>query len=263
MGGTEPRTPAQTAETLTAEGLDWRYRWLWMPMLAVQAVLYTRVLTRFLLHATYPSTPTRDFPLLHENHIGNLVSLKASPNPWLLGVHVVMAWSWIAGVLVQKQLARMMGAAALSGDRARYAGVRRIHARLGIGLLVLGFIGIGVAPVIALMVHGNPPMKWFLVAQIVTFYPPMAMVFVTVRDRRRPIADHRFWAEFAFVGPAVASVWTEAAIYVTGRYTSLGPNAGEVWSSAAGGALGFLLVVVPAWFALRRSRTASTVTSGG
>ena len=252
MGGTEPRLPAQTAETLAAEGLDWRYRWLWMPMLAVQAVLYTRVLARFFWHASYPAVPTHDYPLLHENHIGNLVSVKASPNVVLLGVHLVMAWAWILGVLAQKQLARNMGAAV--GDRARYMKVRRIHARLGMSLLVLGFIGIGLGPVIALLVHGNPPMKWFLVAQIVTFYPPMAMVLVTVRDRRRPIADHRFWAEFAFVGPAVASVWTEAAIYLTGRYTSLGPNAGEVWSSAGGGALGFLLVVVPAWFALRRSR---------
>jgi hypothetical protein len=254
VAGREARAPAKTAETLGAEALDWRYRWLWMPMLGVQAVLYTRVLARFFLHPSYPAVPTHDYPLLHENHIGNLVSVKASPNVVLLGVHLVMAWAWIVGVLAQKQLARSMNAAVIDGDPARYAAVRRMHARLGMSLVVLGFIGIGIAPVIALLVHGNPPMKWFLVAQIVTFYPPMAMVLVTVRDRARPIAQHRFWAEFAFVGPAVASVWTEAAIYLTGRYTSLGPNAGEVWSSAGGGALGFLLVVVPAWFALRRSR---------
>ena len=248
-----PRAPATTAATLADDAADWRYRWLWMPMLVVQAVLYTRVLYRFVAQVgDYPSAPTDQFPLLHENHIGNLVSVKDSPNVVLLGIHVVMAWAWIVGVLVQKHLVRRMAA-----SRTDYLAVRRIHAIVGLTLLVLGFGGIAVAPIIALLVHGNPPMKWFLVAQVVTFFPPMTMVAITAFDHRRPIAQHRFWAEFAFVGPAVASVWTEAAIHVVGRYTSVGPNAAELWSSIVGGALGFLLVVVPAWFALRRTTSSA------
>jgi hypothetical protein len=205
----------------------------------------------FVVERAYASVPTAEHPLLRENHIGNLVSLKSQIHPALLGVHVAMAWLWIAATLGQKHLARRMsGSIAEPGDR--WLRHRRAHAALGASLLVLGFAGILVAPVIAILYHGNAPMKWFLVAQLGTFLPPMTMVAVTARDRRRSLRSHRFWAEFAFVGPAVASVWTEAAIYVTGRFTSLGPHRGELWSSIVGGALGFALVVVPAWSSWRR-----------
>jgi hypothetical protein len=250
-----PRSPTSMATVLREDTLDWRYRYLWCPLLVLQAVLYTRVVLRFLHRVEYPAMPTAEHPLLRENHIGNLVSLRSPIHPWLLGIHVAMAWLWIAGTLGQKHLVRRMaGAIARPGDRWR--AYRTVHAALGMALLALGFAGILVAPVIALLHHGNPPMKWFLVSQLVTFLPPMTMVAVTARSRTRSLRDHRFWAEFAFVGPAVASVWTEGAIYVTGRFTALGPNRGELWSSVVGGALGFALVVLPAWSSWRRGLAA-------
>lgn len=251
------RRPESLRAALEDDARSRAYRFVWLPMLLVQLVLYTRVVVRFLAAPVYRSAGTEALPLLRENHIGNLVSLRSQPSLPLLSVHVLMAWAWIAVVLLQKLLVARMARAAAAPDpdpekTAVFQTARTIHAAAGTGMVVLGVIGVLAGPVIALVSHGNPGMKWFLVAQPLFFVPAMGMTVVTARDARRSIRHHRFWADTAFLGPAVASVWTEAGIYVLGRMTPLGPNSGELIASVVGGGLGALAVVVPGWLARRR-----------
>ena len=257
MSQENPRSLSRLREDLQPDPFHWAYRYLWVPLLLLQSGLYSRVVWRFWAAPVYASVPTETYPLLHQNHIGNLVSLERQPDLRLLGIHVAMAWSWIVFTLIQKRLGLAMGAALRGDNTMKFDRIRRFHRMGGWFMGILGLVGIGVTPIFTFLDHGNPAMKLFLLGQPLFFLPAIAMTLWTARDRRRPIWDHRFWAETAFVGPAVASVWTEGAIYVTGRMTEMGPNAGEVWSSAVGGTLGALVVVGPAWVARRRAQLAT------
>jgi hypothetical protein len=255
------RSPRSLRAALVEDASSKVYRYVWLPLLAVQLVLYTRVAARFFAHPVYRMVPTAEYPLLRENHIGNLVSLRSQPSPVLLGIHVIMAWAWIFVTLLQKELvARMARALGEREQLAAFARYRAIHAAAGTVMVALGLAGVLVAPVIVLLDHGNPPMARFLLGQPLFFVPAMIMVALTARDARRSIRWHRFWADVAFLGPAIASVWTEAAIYVLGRMTPVGPDRGEFWSSAVGGALGALAVIVPGWISLRRGLAADAAS---
>src|SRR5262249_24724621 len=200
-----------------------------------------RIFQRFVIEPAYRPVPTPEMPMLHENHIGNLVSLRSQPSFALLSIHVLMAWAWIGVVILQKYLVARMAKSSGAPDKLDvFHRDRAIHAIAGTLMVVLGAVGVLVAPVIALVNHGNPGMKWFLVRQPLFFLPAIAMTTWTARDARRSIRHHRFWADAAFLGPAVASLWTEAGIYVLGRMTPIGPNGGELLASAVGGALGAL-----------------------
>ena len=227
------------------------YRYLWRPLLGLQLVLYTRVVYRFMSEPVYASVPSAEYPLLHENHIGNLVSLASQPNLAVLTVHVAMAWAWIFAVIAQKHFVARMAEGLKGGQEGLFARYRTAHVVVGTGMVALGIVGILAALVITISNHGNPGMQQFLLGQPLFFLPAMAMVWITARRKNLSIRHHLFWADTAFLGPAVASVWTEGAIYVLGRMTSLGPNSAEVWASAVGGGLGALAVVVPGWFARR------------
>jgi hypothetical protein len=197
-------------------------------------------------------------PLMHENHLGNLVALKSQPNLLLLSVHLAMAVAYIGATMLQKALvARMSGALEdPARDPAAFARYRRIHATVGWSLCLLGLVGIAIAPVITLLNHGNPAMVMFLVGQPLFFLPLITMVLVSARRRDRSIRTHRFWAETAFLGPALASLWAEGLIYVIGRMTPIGPRIGEVAASAFAAAASVVLVVWPAWLARKRGLAA-------
>ena len=219
----------------------------WRPILVLQLLLYTAMLIRFVIEPNYVDVPTPEHPTLRRNHILNFVSLRDNPALVLMTVHVAMAWLWIAATLAQKELARVMGR-----SKADFQRVRRYHARIGWTLVLSGMVGITFGAVIAFGWHENPPMRRFLLAQPLYFLPMMVLTLVSARRARWSVRYHRFWAEMAFLGPAVSSLWTEIAIFVTQRFTPLGPHGGEYWSSVVGGSLGFAIVVVPAFFLLRR-----------
>src|SRR5262245_26515014 len=82
------RSASSVAATLRDDASAWTYRWIWRPMLAVQLVLYVRVMVRLLAHPTYASPDPSD-PLLRENHIGNLVALVSQPHFAMLSVHML------------------------------------------------------------------------------------------------------------------------------------------------------------------------------
>ncbi|MFO0756008.1 MAG: hypothetical protein U0359_05935 [Byssovorax sp.] len=267
------RRPEALRAALTEDASSKIYRYLWTPLLLVQLALYTRVVIRFVSAPVYRAVPSADYPLLHENHIGNLVSIRSQPSLVLLGIHVAMAWSWIFVVLLQKHLVSRMSRALSTPDapdapdaphaRAPFSRYRTAHAIAGTLMVLLGLAGVLVAPIIALADHGNPPMARFLLGQPLFFVPAIVMVAVTARDKNRSIRHHRFWSDVAFLGPAIASVWTEAGIYVLGRLTPVGPNQGELWASVVGGALGALAVVIPGWISLRKGLAADAAASAG
>ena len=247
--------------TLREDASNRVYLLLWMPLLLVQLVLYCLMLWRFFESPEYAPVPDPEHPLLKENHIQNLVSLKSQPELWLLGTHVAMAWLWIAGTLGQKALVSRMA----RGGKA-FVNARRLHVILGWSLCSLAFVGIIIGTWLAYDLHGSEQMRWFLVAQPLFFLPAIGAVVLTAKRRAWSIRHHRFWAETTFLGPGLASLWTEVGIHVGQRMTSFGIHEAEFWASAAGGAIGFAVVVIPAWIALRRglvSDAASTSTAAG
>jgi hypothetical protein len=245
------RTLEDVRGALTDDARSKVYRFVWLPLLALQLVLYTRVLVRFVADPAYAGAATDRFPLLHRNHLGNFVSIRSQPDVALLGIHLAMAWSWIAVCLVQKQLVARMASAVSANDEARFLRWRSIHAAVGTFMVAIGIVGILIGPVFVVANHGNPAMQRFLIGQPLFFVPAIVMVMVTARRKSRSIRHHLFWADTAFLGPAVASIWTEAGIHALGGIPAVGPDVAEVLASAVGGGLGALAVVLPAWLARR------------
>jgi hypothetical protein len=247
------RKRAQVARALSDDAGSWLYRWVWRPMLAIQFLNYLHAAYRFVKDPVYSSAGVAADPMLRENHIGNWVALKSQPDFFLLSVHLSMAVVWIGAMMLQKQLVALMaGALASPGQGRDYARYRRVHAAVGWTLVSLGVVGIVIGPIITVMNHGNEPMKQFLVGQPLFFLPLMTMVVVSARRRDWSVRTHRFWAETAFLGPALSALWAEAMIYVFGRLTPIGPRWGELVASALAAVLGVVFVVVPAW--IERSR---------
>jgi hypothetical protein len=247
----------RVAPTLGDEAAGRLHPRAWRPMLVVQLVLYTVMVGRFLLQPVYADAPTAEHPDLKRNHILNFVSLTEEPARFLMVLHVAMAWVWIAATLSQKEVVRVMA----RGEEA-YRRYRRVHAATGWTLVLLGNVGIVVGAIIAWKWHGNEPMRRFLMAQPLYFVPMMVLTAISARRASWSVRYHRFWAEMAFLGPAVSSLWTEIAIFVTQRFTPLGPHSGEYWSSVVGGALGFAVVVIPSFFAMRRGLVADAAATG-
>jgi hypothetical protein len=238
---------------------DRLYLYVWRVLLWIQLVLYTIAVGRFIVEPAYRKIAHPDYPHLYENHIGNYVSLTTPLNVPLMTVHVAMAWWWIAAVLLQKFLVKRMSIA-LAGPRdTSWLRYREAHMLIGWSHIVLGLLGVLVAPLLSFWHHGNPGQKWFLLGQPLIFVPAIAMTLWTARRRDGSIWDHRFWAETAFLGPAVASLWTEVAIHFLGRIESIGPHRAELGSSIVGGLLGFAVVVIPAAIARREGKRAESM----
>jgi hypothetical protein len=248
-----PRTRANLARALAEDASAPLYKWVWRPMLALQFLNYVRVVVNLIRQPQYQAVGGAGDPALHANHIGNLIVLKAQPNVWLLSVHMAMALCWIGATLAQKHfVARMAAALGTAGQGAAFARQRRFHVLSGWTLTVLGMVGIVIGPVLALLNTGNEPMQRFLLTQPIFFLPLMAMVLISARNRRWSIRTHRFWAETAYLGPAVASLWAEAMIHVFGQLPQIGPRRGDLLASQIAGVLSVALVIVPAWIARRR-----------
>ena len=92
-------------------------------------------------------------------------------------------------------------------------------------MVLVAIAGCLAGPAIAWQSHGHPAMQAFLLSLPLYFLPAIVGVWVT--GRRGRLADHRFLATAAFVGPAVSSFWAEGLIYVCQRY-ALGPYTGEL-----------------------------------
>jgi len=224
-------------------------------MLALQVANLVRVWINFgRNHAYRPVGTTADLAL-HQNHVGNVIALKAQPNPWLLLVHLGMAVVWVVGTMVQKALvARAAGPRPGTGRHDLFwpGDPLRIHAWVGRILFTIGVAGILAGFVNAFISHGNEPMRRFLLTQPLFFLPPMIMVMVSARKRTWSIRTHRFWAHTAFLGPGLATLWTEILINVFGRVRSIGPRGGDLLGSELAALLGVVFVIVPAWVARRR-----------
>jgi len=230
-------------------------------MLALQLANLVRVWINFVRHHAYRPVGTAADLALHQNHVGNVIALKAQPNPWLLLVHLGMAVVWVVGTMLQKALV-----ARAAGTRPAAGGIRagdplRIHAWVGRILFTIGVAGILAGFVIAFVSHGNEPMRRFLLTQPLFFLPPMIMVVVSARKRTWSIRTHRFWAHTAFLGPGLATLWTEILINIFGRVRSIGPRGGDLLGSELAALLGVVFVIVPAWVARRRGIAADARAS--
>jgi hypothetical protein len=233
------------------------YRWIWRPMLALQLVHYTWLCGLALADPGYRPVGDPADPTLHENHIGLWIHLQRQPHVGILGVHLLMAWAWLAAVPAQKALVAAMARAAQAGDERAFLRVRAVHAAIGTAMCLLAFVGIAIAPVLALIDRERNAAALYLVALPAFFLPAFALTAYTARTRRVSVRWHRFWAEITFVGPALSSLWSEVIIYVLGR-TSMGPVYGEIVGTQAAAVLGLLLVVAPAWRSLQRGLAADT-----
>src|SRR3569623_290409 len=243
------------AAALRDDAADPVYRWLWRPMLVLQLANLVRVFINFSRNRSYQAMVGAADATLHQNHVGNVIALKAQPNPWLLTVHLGMALTWVAGTLVQKGLvARAARANPSVGPRdgGAAANVIRIHRVMGWILSIVGMTGIIAGFLIAFFSHGHEAMRRFLLTQPLFFLPPMVMVLVSARKRGGSIRTHRFWAQTAYLGPALATLWTEILINLFGRVPSIGPRGGDLLGSELAAVLGAALVIVPAWLARRR-----------
>ena len=218
-----------------SDAADPVYRWIYRPMLALQLALYLLAAARFLATPSYAALPGADDPLLHENHLGNIAIISSQPNPWLLGIHMGMAVVWVAGVLLNKELAHRL---------ERSASVRAAHRRLGAAMCAVALAGCVAGPLVAWLDHGHPAMRTFLLLLPLYFLPAVSCVWYSARKKRWP--EHRFWVSVAFVGPAVASLWAEILIYTFGRHSPLGPWAGELAGTWTAFGLASLAVVWPA-----------------
>jgi hypothetical protein len=237
-------------DALERDCADPLYTKVFRPMLILQLGLYVVATLRLVAEPAYAALEGASDALLRENHLGNIAIMQSQPRAWLLAIHMGMAVFWIAGVLTQKHLVRRMALALArrQGDASRIA--RQLHARLGIAMILVAVAGCLAGPMIAWQSHGHAEMRAFLLALPLFFLPAISMVWITVR--RRAWHAHRFWATTAFVGPALASLWAEALIYVLGRHTALGPYAGELVGTSAAFVLAAIVVVRPAWAEVRR-----------
>jgi hypothetical protein len=222
-------------DVLEHDRADPVYTKVFRPMLVLQLGLYVAATLRLVAEPAYAALDGAADPLLRENHLGNIAIMQSQPRAWLLAIHMSMAVFWVAGVLTQKHLVRRMP------DRQ----ARRLHALLGVAMILFAVAGCLAGPMMAWHSHGHPAMRAFLLSLPVFFLPAIAMVWITAR--RRAWHEHRFWATTAFVGPALASLWAEALIYVLGRHTLLGPWKGELVGTAAAFVLAAVFVVRPAW----------------
>jgi hypothetical protein len=164
-----------------------------------------------------------------------------------------MALVWVAATLVQKAL--IAKAARLNQNRAPHrltTEAIRIHKWVGWTLSVVGIAGVLAGAVLAYLSTGYEPMRRFLLTQPICFLPPMVMVLVSARKRSWSIRTHRFWAQTAYLGPALATLWTEILINLFGRVASIGPRGGDLLGSEVAALLGTALVIVPAWISRRR-----------
>lgn len=241
--------PSTVAEVLSEDAADRAWNRVFLPTLVAQFLLYLVAAGRFARDPGYSALAGASAPELHENHLGNIAIVLAQPDRALLAVHLGMAVFWVGGVLGQKALLRAMSASLADRDGPSYRRARNVHAVLGTALVAVALAGCVAGPIIAWQSHGHPAMKAFLLALPLYFLPAITMVWVSARRRR--LADHRFWATAAFVGPAVASLWAEALIYVCGRHTPLGPWTGELVGTGSAFALSAWFVVRPAIVARR------------
>lgn len=256
------RTIAQIAPTVTDDASSMVYRWVWSPMLALQLLHYSYVGGLVWLEPRYRLLGGLIDPLMYEDHIGLRMHLDSQPHPAILGVHMLMAWAWPGVVLAQRQLAAMMSRAISSVDEDAFQRARTLHQWIGRAMGLLGFVGIAVTPVLALVNRGPSLTTWFLTFQLGFFLPVMALTLYTARQRAISIRYHRFWAEIAFVGPALTSLWVEIAVNLL-DYLPLSPEVSELAGTQVGVLLGLLLVMLPAWLSLRQGlRADSTLQLG-
>ncbi len=244
---------SELARVLALDAGHGTYRWVYRPMLVLQFLLYLRGLSLFIADPAFEQVGGARDPVLHENHIGNLTHMASQPNVVLLGIHLGMAVFWIGGLLVQKHLvARMAGAVAGSATRdpAAYKRYRRAHALLGTAMCSVALAGCIAGPTIAYQSHGHPAMRTFLLLLPAFFIPSILQAWFTARAHRH--GDHRFWANLAFLAPAVASLWAEALIYACGRHTHLGTRLGELVGVGIAYVMALALIALP----LMRARRA-------
>lgn len=248
---------ASLRDTLADETESRSWRYAFRPMLLLQFGLYVAAIIRFWGNAGYDHVGGAGDASLHENHIGNLAIMAEQPNRWLLLIHLGMATYWVGGVLVQKHLlSRMAGAidarrVGAPRDPAAYKRYRRAHAILGSSMCLVAFAGCVAGPLIAWFSHGHAPMRTFLLLLPIYFLPAICLTWWTARRKR--FRDHQAWADLAFLGPAVASLWAEGLIFVAGRHTALGPRLGELVGVSIAWIVASLLLVLPVWLRRRRA----------
>jgi hypothetical protein len=256
VGAARPVRSIAAMKAALVDDATWSaYRWIYRPMLVLQLALYAKAVVLFALSPVFAVVGGVVDPWLHENHLGNYSILASQPRPAALGVHLLMAFGWVGAVLFQKwSVTRMATTLGVSGrDYARF---RRVHVVVGSALCVLALAGCVAGPLIAFESHGHPPMRVFLLLLPLWFLPSITTVWVTARRRSFSLRDHAVWANTAFLGPAVASLWAEALIYLCGRHTPLGPRLGELTGTGLAWALILALLVIPVWRARRRARSA-------
>lgn len=266
---TSLRTAADLRGALIDDATSSAYKWVFRPLLFLQLGLYVHGAWAYLRSPGFASAGVANDPMLTENHIGNYSIMASQPNRWLLAIHLGMAAFWIAAVLFQKHSVAQMAGAFAAGpdgplDPKRYRRARWVHGLLGSTLCLVALAGTIAGPIIAYQSHGHPPMRIFLLLLPLYFLPAITTVWVTARRKQRSIRDHSAWANTAFLGPAVASLWAEALIYVCGRHTPLGPRHGELVGTGAAWVLILAFLVVPTWRARRRAldRTGEEVERG-
>ena len=107
-GESNPLPGVFVRHILRADAEEPVYRWVFQPMLLAQFVFYLVALGRFARASDYGPLAGSADPLLHENHLGNIAIMDAQPHVVLLSIHIGMAAFWVASVLVQKGIVRVM-----------------------------------------------------------------------------------------------------------------------------------------------------------
>ncbi len=211
--------------------------WIHIPHIILLGLFYIRALVRLYLEPQYQITTININSSLYENHLGNYAILKKAPATWMIVSHMLMAIFWVFSTLTQKLLIRGMAKGSLF--------YTRVHIILGTSMCIIGIFGCTIGGLIAYRDHGHSPMRWFLMLLPCSFLPSILATWISARKRN--IANHRFWATTAFIGPCLSSLWAEEFIYRFGRQTFLGPWSGELWGTGIAAILHLLGIVLPAW----------------
>ena len=260
---------SELKDALAEEYSSWAWKWVFRPFVLLQFALYVAATWRFYGRwsagsGIYRHSGASD-PDLHVNHLGNYAIVDVEPNHLLLGIHMGMAVIWVGGLLVQKTVLRRMAEAidatgeGRTKNSAAYRRYRRVHAVLGTTMCVAGLLGCVAGPIVAWQSHAHAPMQVFLLLLPLYFLPAIATTWITARRKR--FHDHQMWADLAFLGPAVASLWAEALIYYFGRGTPLGPRIGELTGVSVAWVVSFALLVLPAYLRRRRAARSSRKAS--
>lgn len=246
-------TMGTLGSALVHDANDNSYKYIIRPMLCIQLLVYLRAVWRYIQEPTYAFLlEGTESVLLHENHLGQVAILTKQPNLAVLTMHLLMATSWIGGTLMQKHTVSQMARFFVGEkgcDRKMYKMNRKIHSVLGIAMVLFVFAASISGGIMAYQSHGHPAMRNFLM--VMAFWFAASTTMVPLMAWRKDWHQHRFWATATIVLPAIASLWTETLIYSCRRFTPLGMWKSELVGTIVGAVIGAILIVVPAWIAMK------------